>query len=311
MLTSNSGIPMSFPHTMRASYLPTVSELTAFAACARTGATTRAAEELNLTQSAVSRSVATLEERLGLRLFHRVKGRLILSDAGRVFSRDAARLLEELEQAAVTVMAFGGHGDVIRLAVLPSFGAAWLVPRLAGFRALRPDVTFDITSRLTPVDFDADPFDGALQRAEHRPPGAHVTELMEEQLVVVASPAMVSGEVADADLARLPLLQQATRPTLWLDWFRDAGLDARPILRGARFEHFGMLVTAAASGLGVALVPEVVAQEELRRGRLVLASGRRLRVASPYAVLYPDRSAANPAFTAFRDWLVTEAARPG
>ena len=301
------GISMSFPHTMRQSYLPSIQELATFAACARTGATTRAAEELNLTQSAVSRSLNTLEDRLGVRLFHRVKGRLVLADAGRVFLPDAERLLAELNQAAVAVMAFGGHGDVIRLAVLPSFGSAWLVPRLAAFRALRPDVTFDITSRLTPVDFTDDPFDAAIQRAEHRPPDAHVAELMEEQLVVVASPAVVTGPLPDLALARLPLLQQSTRPTLWLDWFRDAGLDARPILRGARFEHFGMLVTAAVAGLGAALVPEVVAEEELRRGRLLLASERRLRVASPYAILYPDRSAANPVFAAFRDWLMGEA----
>lgn len=298
---------MSETH-MRESYLPTVSELAAFVACARTGATTRAAEEMNLTQSAVSRSLATLEERLGVRLFHREKRRLVLSDAGRAFLREAEPLLEDLRRAAVGVMAFGGRTDVIRMAVLPSFGTAWLIPRLARFRALHPQATFDIAARLEPVDFDTDPFDIAIQRGDMRPAGAEAIELMAEWLIVVAAPALVSGPVEDAALARLPLLQQSTRPSLWLDWFRDAGLDPRPILRGARFEQFGMLVAAAIAGLGIAIVPEPVVAEELARGRLVRASARRLRGGQPYAAILPQRRAASPVIGAFRDWLAAEAA---
>lgn len=196
---------------MRESYLPTVGELAAFVSCARTGATTRAAEELNLTQSAVSRALATLEERLGVRLFHRVRRRLVLSDAGRAFLREAGPLLADLRRAAVGVMAFGGRADVIRLAVLPSFGTAWLIPRLPAFRALHPQATFDIAARLVPVDFDTDPFDLALQRRDMRPPGALAIDLMDEWLTVVAAPSLVPGPVDDATLARLPLLQQSTR----------------------------------------------------------------------------------------------------
>lgn len=296
---------------MRESYLPTVAELAAFTACARTGATTRAAEELNLTQSAVSRSLATLEDRLGVRLFHRVRRRLVLSDAGRAFLREAEPLLADLRRAAVGVMAFGGRADVIRLAVLPSFGTSWLIPRLAAFRVLHPQASFDISARLGPVDFDQDPFDMAIQRRDMRPPGAEVVDLMEEWLIVVASPALVTGPVSDAALARLPLLQQSTRPSLWLDWFRDAGMDPRPILRGARFEQFGMLVAAAVSGLGVALLPEAVAAEDLARGRLLRASARRLRVAEPYAVIAPPRIAQSPGLLAFRDWLGDQARLQG
>lgn len=306
MLTMNPAGLMRIPH-MRESYLPTVTELAAFVACARTGATTRAAEEMNLTQSAVSRSLATLEDRLGVRLFHRVRRRLVLSDAGRAFLRDAEPLLADLGRAAVGVMAFGGRADVIRLAVLPSFGTAWLIPRLPAFRALHPQVTFDVTARLTPVDFDLDPFDMAIQRRSLRPPGAEAIDLMEEWLITVASPRLVAGPLDDAGLARLPLLQQSTRPSLWLDWFRDAGMDPRPILRGARFEQFGMLVAAAVAGLGVALLPEAVAEEELARGRLLRVSPRRMKGPDPYAVIAPPRIAAAPVPRAFRDWLAAEA----
>ena len=108
-------------------------------------------------------------------------------------------------------------------------------------------------------------------------------------------------------LAELPLLQQATRPSLWLDWFRHAGRDPRTILRGARFDHFDMVMTAAVAGLGVALVPEMLVRNELRDGRLVLASERRLPGAEPYALLFPARSEAIAGFSRFRDWLVAEA----
>ena len=295
---------------MRQSYLPTISELHAFAACARTGSATRAAETLNLTQSAVSRSLATLEDRLGIRLFDRVRQRLVLSQAGRAFQRDADRLLDDLEHAAVSMIAFGGERSVLRIAVLPTFGTRWLAGRLASFRAKQPDVTIDLVSRLDAVDFDDESFDGAIQRTELRAANAAVVPLIDEVLVVVAAPSVIGrqGVLDDVDLARLPLLQQTTRPTLWLDWFRDAGIDLRHLLRGDRFEHFDMVIHAATGGLGAALVPEIVVADELAAGRLVIASRRRLVVGAPYALIHPERSTANAAFVAFRDWLVAEAA---
>lgn len=296
--------------TLRGAYLPTISELHAFSACARTGSTTRAAYELSLTQSAVSRSLATLEERLGVRLFHRVRQRLVLSEAGTSFRREADRILDDLNQAAMSVMAFGDQAQVLRLAVLPTFGKVWLVPRLRLFRSVMASVTFDIVSRLDAVDFDAEPFDATIQRSDMRPANAEFVPLMDEKLVVVAAPEFLAGQGAleDGALARLPLLQQTTRPSLWLDWFRDAGIDPRSILRGARFEHFDMVIAAAVSGLGIALVPEVVAEAELADGRLRLASERRLIVSAPYSLIYPERSATLEGFVAFKAWL--ESFRP-
>ena len=106
-----------------------------------------------------------------------------------------------------------------------------------------------------------------------------------------------------ADLARLPLLQQATRPNLWLDWFLDAGLDPITILRGARFEQFGMVIAAAKAGMGAALVPDVLVGEDPNRGDLRLASARYMTTATPYVMSWPARSEAIPAFQRFRDWL--------
>lgn len=289
---------------MRHAYTPTLAELQAFVQCARTGSATAAATALGLTQSAISRALGTLEARLGVALFHRVRKRLVLSDAGRAFLRDAERILTDLDTTALTVMSFGGHRDVLRIACLPTFGAVWLMPKLAAFRGIAPEVTVDMTAALTPVNFDQTPFDIAIGRGAGR--GAiSETVLVRERLVVVAAPSLLGGKglLDDVDLARLPLLQQATRPNLWLDWFLDAGLDPITILRGARLEQFGMVIAAAKAGMGAALVPDVLVAEDRNRGDLRLASARYMTTATPYVMSWPARSEAIPAFQRFRDWL--------
>jgi DNA-binding transcriptional LysR family regulator len=298
---------------MRHAYTPTLPELQAFVQAAKTGTATRAAAALGLTQSAISRALTTLEARLGVALFHRIRQRLVLSDAGRALLPEAERMLADLDRAALTVMSFGGHRDVLRLAVLPTFSALWLIPRLAGFAAIAPQVTFDMTATLTPLDFERDPRDVAIIRAQPPLRGAQMDVLAEERLVVVGAPSLLpkAGVLEDSDLALLPLLQQATRPNLWLDWFLDAGLDPITILRGARFEQFGMVLAAAKAGLGLALVPEVFAAPDLALGALRLASARSMTSSTPYVLTYPQRSLDIAAFRQFRNWVLSDAKAQG
>ncbi|MBC7146091.1 MAG: LysR family transcriptional regulator [Thioclava marina] len=293
---------------MRKSYTPTINELQAFAACARFGTTTRAAAELNLTQSAVSRSLGTLEERLGVALFDRVRKRLVLSPAGQVFLAQAEDILGRIDTAAMGAMAFGGAQAVLRMAVLPSFARSWLIPRLAGFEAAQPQVSLDLSARLLPVDFERDPFDLAIMRSRHEQVGAEIESLVAEELIVVATPQMMEGRAAldDDAVLDLPLLQQSTRPTLWLDWFRESGRDARRILRGARFDHFDMILDAASAGMGLGLVPAIIAQGALVSGRLVQATPRRFATGESYALIMPERAREAPHVSAFRDWLRAE-----
>lgn len=296
---------------MRHAYTPSLPELQAFVQAARTGTATRAAAALGLTQSAISRALNSLEARLGVALFHRIRQRLVLSDAGRALLPEAEALLADLDRAALTVMSFGGHRDVLRLAVLPTFAALWLIPRLSGFAAIAPQVTFDMTATLSPLDFERDPRDVAIIRAQPPLRGAMIDVLAEERLVVVAAPALLpKGDVLeDAALSRLPLLQQATRPNLWLDWFLNAGLDPITILRGARFEQFGMVLAAARAGLGLALVPELFIGPDLASGALRLASNRSMTSDTPYVLTYPARSLEITAFCRFRDWVLADAAK--
>lgn len=295
---------------MRRAHTPTLPELQAFVQAARTGSATRAAAALALTQSAVSRSLGTLESRLGVALFHRVRQRLILSDAGRAFLPEAERLLADLDRAALAVMSFGGRAQVLRLAALPSFGQVWLIPRLARFAAVAPEISFDVSVTLLPLDFDRDARDAAILRGP-APRGQHSAVLAEERLVAVAAPHLVpGGGLTDGALARLPLLQQATRPELWLDWFRDGGVPTATLMRGPRFEQFGQVLAAARAGMGAALVPEVLAAGDLASGTLRRASPRAMLGPQPYVLCWPDRTDALPAFRAFRGWLAADGRTP-
>ena len=292
---------------MRHSYTPTVAELEAFCATARAGTTIQAARSLGLTQSAVSRSITGLEARLGVALFVRARQRMTLSDAGRTFLREAEALLDRLNDAAMSVMAFGGQAQVLRMAVLPTFARLWLIPRLRAFQATMPGLSIDMAARLSPVDFEAEPFDLAIQRTHHRASGAHHLHLLDEELAIVAAPSLIGRAPLSRDeVLRLPLLQQSTRPTLWPDSCRAMGLDPRGALRGARFDHFDMVLDAAIGGLGVALVPEILARPALARGDLTLAAPGDVRTGQAYTLIYPERSAELPHFARFRDWLRAE-----
>ncbi|AGT09762.1 LysR substrate-binding domain-containing protein [Paracoccus aminophilus] len=311
---------MSNPHdlvTMAKAYTPTLSELQAFVACGKTLSTTDAAKELGLTQSAVSRAVISLENRMGVALFHRARQRLSLSDTGRAFLPDAEAILSDLDRSVLRAMAFGSN-QVIRLACLPTLAERWLVPRLHSFSQLAPQVTFDIASRLDMPDFAKTPFDLAIHHLDQAPPGSEATPLMDEYLIAIASPALARQIRFDTHaqdlteesrlLTRYPLLQQETRPHLWLDWFGASAIDPVTFTRGARFAHFGMVVTAARAGMGVGLVPELLVEDELRLGTLDRVSDRRMR-GSTYALIEPARRGGPASDTEFRDWLIREAQR--
>lgn len=288
---------------MRASYTPSIQELRAFVACGELGSASRAAEALNLTQSAISRAVASLEDRLGVRLFHRVRQRLVLSDAGRAMLRDAATILDSIDASARMVMAFGDGAQVLRLAVLPTFATTWLIPRLAGFSHLSPETAIDLTSALEPVDFHDSPFDAAIQRAALARAGTEIVPLAEERLIVVGAPSLAEGVLAAADLPGFPLIQQATRPRLWGDLFAAAGLGAVERLRGPRFEHFDMVIAAARAGLGLALLPEIFVRQEITAGTLRQVIEMDLPGSSPYALIYPSDRVMSESLRRFADWL--------
>lgn len=290
--------------------VPSLSALAAFEAAARHSSFTRAAEELNLTQGAVSRQVAHLEEVLGVGLFERVKKRVSLTVAGAAYAAEVRDGLSRLAAATVSAMAFRGAAGVLNLAILPTFGTRWLIPRLPRFTEAHPGITINFATKLVPFDFTREPLDAAVHFGDPVWPGARLHRLMGEEIVPVASPALVArfGLSEPADMLKAPLLQQSTRPRAWANWLEEQGLPPQRALMGPRFEQFAMVSQAAVAGLGLAIVPRFLVEEELRSGALVIPVERSLIGREGYYLVYPEEKASLPTVAAFRDWLLAECA---
>jgi DNA-binding transcriptional LysR family regulator len=289
--------------------IPSTAWLTAFESAARHQSYTRAADELALTQSAVCRQIGSLEEFLGLRLFRRSSRGVALTEAGQRYQRVVARRLAEVEQDTVDLMSQGSEGSVLELAVVPTFGARWLVPRLADFQAAHPAIRIDLSAQSRPFLFEDTPFDAAIYAGERIWPGTQGLFLMQEVLAAVCKPGLVprARKLRAADWAKLPLLQQGTRTHHWRRWFAAQGLRVDGDMSGPRFELFSMSIEAAVHGLGVALVPRVLVEDELARGLLADLSGGFEAGDFGYYLVYPEGKADNAALAGFRGWLQRQA----
>lgn len=289
--------------------LPSIGDLTAFEAAARHASFTRAAGELNLTQSAISRAVRMLEDRIGVTLFERVRQRVILTAAGSAYLTDVRRILADLREATQAAMTHAASATTLNVAVLPTFATRWLVPRLPGFMAAHADVTVNFSARLEPFDFADEPFDAAIHYGAPSWAAAQCHHLMDEVTVVVASPEYRAARrlAAPEDLQHATLLHQTTRPRGWADWCALTGVVLEGVNRGPRYEQFAMIAQAAAAGLGAALLPQVLIEEELAAGRLELLFDKGLRAPNAYYWVVPEHKAASPALRAFTQWITAEA----
>ncbi|RIX69927.1 LysR family transcriptional regulator, partial [Acidovorax cavernicola] len=287
-------------------FLPPIAQLMAFESAARHASVSRAAQELHLTQSAISRQIRQLEDQVGTALFQRVRQRMVLTDAGRVYAADLRQSFEGLSTATQRIMTLGGAGDVLNLAVLPTFGTQWLIPRMPRFAALHPQVTVNFSTRTAAFDFEREPFDAAIHFGDSFWPGASCDYLLRESVVPVCSPdfAARQGLRTVQDLGRVCLLQQSTRPLQWSEWLAQAGAPTAHAMRGPRYEQFSMLAQAAANGLGVALVPEFLVSDLLASQRIQVLFEQPLMTDNAYYFVMPESRAGNPLALAFRSWIL-------
>ena len=297
-------------HAMRR-HLPSTAALAAFEAAARHQSFTRAATELAVTQSAICRQIAGLEDFLGVKLFRRSQRGVSLTEAGQRYSRRVAARLDEVERDTLDLRAGGAvEGGTLELAVVPTFATQWLLPRLGGFIGAHPGITLHFTPRTRPFLFSDTPFDAAIHAGEEAWPGTESRELLPERLIAVASPRLLAGRSTwrAEDVATLPLLQASTRPYAWRQWFASQGLEVAQDMAGPRMELFSMLSEAAAQGLGVALVPSLLVDSELASGRLQQVLAHEFISDRRYRLIYPPHKAESPALQRFADWLLAVAA---
>jgi LysR family glycine cleavage system transcriptional activator len=294
---------------LRKTLLPTMTALTAFECAARHGSFTRAAAELNLTQGAVSRQIRQLEDQLGAQLFRRIRQRVVLTEAGRGYLVDVRRTLDHLEVATQRAMAYADGVNVLKLAVPPTFSATWLARRLPRFSALNPGVTINCAMRLPWFDQGTEKFDVAIHAAVPSLPNTSVQLLMRTRIVPVCSPGYRAslGLRTPGDLQRAALLHQTNRPLAWADWFDAAGINAPHAFRGPRFEHIAMLVRAAVAGMGVALAPLCIIEEETDRGLLKVLAPRSPCAELSFYLAIPEARQAVHGIRAFTEWILHEA----
>ncbi|MFY9341669.1 MAG: LysR substrate-binding domain-containing protein [Planctomycetota bacterium] len=293
--------------------LPATTALHAFESSAFHRSFTAAARELHLTQGAVSRQVQALEQHLGVELFVRERQRIRLSPAGEHYLQHVRGAFDRLEAAALELRALRRGGGVLQLGILPTYGTRWLIPRFPSFVQAHPDIQVHFTTKVQPFDFASEDLDAAIHHGEAHWPGARLEALMDEDVVLVCTAAYKkkAGLKTPTDLRRATLLQMSTRPAAFEEWFAAkavTGIDAR---RGPRFEHHQMVLQAALAGLGVAVLPTFVCEDELAAGKVVEAfAATRLTTGKSYWLVYPERRASLPALQAFRTWLLAQHGRP-
>lgn len=288
--------------------VPDVTTLQAFECAARHGSFTQAAAELNLTQSAVSRQIKDLENQLGVLLFERVRQRVILSDAGQKFLPEVRRLLNQTEELMVRAMASARADSTLSIASLPTFGSRWLVPRLPDFLKRHPDTVLNIASRSAPFDFDEQNFDLAIHYGQPVWARATCSYLCSEIIVPAASPSLLANHPIETpeDLVAGPLLHLATRPKLWAKWFEANDMDGRGAYRGNRFDQFSMVIEAATAGLGFALLPRYLIEQEIAAGTLRIVLDRPMQTENSYYLAVPEGKLENPISLAFREWITEQ-----
>ena len=317
-ITHNSdgeGLEWAKPSTARSANsvrrkIPNTWALTAFEAAARHASFTKAASELALTQSAICRQIASLEDFLGVKLFLRSKRGVSLTEAGQNYHRQVSTRLDAIERDTLELMARRGLGGTLELATVPTFATRWLLPRLPAFSQAYPDITINLSTSTRPFLFAENRFDAAIYFGDAGWPGTEARYLMREELVPVCSPRLIGArkKLKPEEIHHYPLLQQTTRPYAWRQWFESLGLAYEDDMTGARYELFSMLSQAAIHEMGIALIPRFLIEDELKSGVLIIPVKHAYVSDKSYYFIYPEHKAETALLLHFRDWLEDTAA---
>ena len=286
--------------------LPPLNALRAFEAAARHESFTQAAQELCVTQGAVSQQVKALETELGCRLFNREHRRLVITAAGRSYLSVVRDAFDQLALGTEALLQQHKSG-VLSVSTSPNFASKWLVHRLGRFAEQHPAIVLKLSASLQHVDFAREDFDLAVRHGDGQWPGLHVTRLCEEDLFPVCSPALARELRSPQDLKKHTLLHIDERRD-WSVWLETAGARGVDFARGPVFNQASMAIDAAVDGQGVALARSALAAWDLGAGRLIRPFDVALKLPYSYWIVCPKPTASLPKIATFRDWLLSEAA---
>ena len=300
---------------MRKDELPPLEALRAFDAAARHLSFTRAAEELFVTQSAISKQVIALESALATRLFERKTRALGLTAAGERLHRATVIAFAELRAAAAELR--GGEEPTVTLSTTQAFASFWLIPRLADFRRGHPGIDIRISADTRLVDLERGRFDAAVRYLPDRNAPATALRLFGDTVLPVVSPAYLKKSARPlakpTDLMHHILLvyedEQQRRPWLsWPVWMEMAGVPALRPAGSIAFNQYEPAIRAAVDGQGVALATLALVADLLQQGKLVAPLPQRFSNPRSYYLLQSERAAANPAVAPFHRWLASQVA---
>ena len=288
-----------------ATRLPPLNALRAFEASARQLSFTRAAEELFVTQAAISHQIKSLEEHLGIKLFMRKNRALLLTEEGQSYFLDIKDVFNLLHDATERLLARGAKG-AITVSLQPSFAIQWLVPRLKAFNLLHPEIDVRIKAVDQADHSLTEDVDVAIYYGRGRWPDVHADKLHTEYLIPVCSPLLMSGKKplnTMNDLTNHMLLHDTSRRD-WKRWFKEANIKAVNVNHGPIFSHSAMVVQAAVHGQGVALTQSILAKPEIDSGRLITPFSHRLLSKNAFYIVCREHQVDVGKIEAFREWVL-------
>jgi len=286
--------------------LPSTGALAAFDAVARLGSFSAAAAELALTQGAISRQIAILEDQLGVRLFHRNGRGVELTETGKTYAEGISDVVRKIRLLSLQAMSNAAENR-LSLAILPTFGTRWLMPRIPDFVRKHPKIIINFATRIQRFDFATEGLDAAIHIGQPDWPGADCQFMMYEDVVPVGSPEFLAKNPVGSPeaLLQLPRIEMASRPGAWEHWFSSLGIEAKSS-RGMRFEQFSNVTQACIAGLGIALMPTFLIETELETRQLIKAYDHQIRSTSAYYLVRPLAKVSSPPVVAFSNWLLEQ-----
>lgn len=287
---------------------PPLHLLRAFACTARFGSISRAAESLHLTQSAVSKQVQELERWTGVTLFERVRKRLNLTPAGLRYETVIRPLLAQLEAATLELITSSDGGGALNLSTLPTFGAKWLIPRLPMFQKQHPQIALHFVPYVQGYDFHRADLDCSILFGDGHWPGAVADYLSGHEVVLIAPPSPRGKPLLrkPADIAAFQLLQHVSVPHAWVSWCATHDVPGVNPLAGPQLDQFHSLIRAVAAGMGLALVPQCLVQDDIAGGLVSAPLDDAYVSEQGYYLCYPEAKTHLEPLASFRRWLLEQ-----
>lgn len=289
--------------------IPSNAALIAFEAAARHGSFARAADELSLTEGAISRQIGRLEAFLGVTLFERIGNRVRVLPHGERYAAQVREILDRLHRDSQYLMGQPSGSASLDIATIPTFAMRWLIPRLSRFRQKHPNITVHLTERLEPFVLAGSGFDAAIHFEHAAWTGMRTYSLLHEVLIPVCHPALLKeSKGGTAALDTLPRLHRRQNPDAWQHYSQDTGIALTSPAIGAHYDLHAMLIEAAVAGLGVALVPRFYVEAELAQGRLVAPWPDGKSISKTFCLVLPEPiGLSGEPVQAFAQWLLGEA----